>query len=190
MRKDKQQCNDPWDRDFYETGSTQPPKQHGGLIAFLLALVILLGGACSALGILNFRLLQELAHGDRSHETLTLFENTVVASPKETITADDSRLPRLGVTGQTVSEFDRHYYELPRGVLVTDVAEDRCAHRAGIRPGDVIFSLEGKAVATQEELAAALNSLKADRQIKVEVFRSQTRERFIATVTILQEDED
>ena len=47
---------DPWDRDIYETGSTKPPKQRGGLIAILLMLVIFLMGLSSVLGILNARL--------------------------------------------------------------------------------------------------------------------------------------
>ena len=32
--------NDPWDRDFYETGSTKPPKERSGLIAIILIVVI------------------------------------------------------------------------------------------------------------------------------------------------------
>ena len=51
---------DPWDPDFYETGSTKPPKNYGGLIAVLLAVVIFLGGIASAMGILNFKLVQEV----------------------------------------------------------------------------------------------------------------------------------
>lgn len=47
---------DPWDRDIYETGSTNPPKQRGGIIAILLMLVIFLVGLSSVLGILNARL--------------------------------------------------------------------------------------------------------------------------------------
>ncbi len=52
---------DPWDRDFYETGSTKPPKERGGLIAILLMLVIFLVGLSSVLGILNARLTAQQA---------------------------------------------------------------------------------------------------------------------------------
>ena len=37
---------DPWNQGTYRTGSTRPPKSHGGLLALLLVLVILLSG-CS-----------------------------------------------------------------------------------------------------------------------------------------------
>ncbi len=190
MRKHNEQYNDPWDRDKYETGSTQPPKQNGGVIAFLLMLVILLGGICSALGILNFRLLQQIAAGEEKHQTLELFEDAAGTEPVSTIAQSKDRLPRLGVTGQTVSDFDRRYYDLPRGVLVTDVAENRCGYAAGIRTGDVIYALEGKEVATQEELTAELDRCNPGQQVKMEVYRSQTKETFSATVTILEEEKD
>ena len=48
--------NDPWDRDFYETGSTKPPKERSGLIAIILIVVIFLFGLSSTLGILSARL--------------------------------------------------------------------------------------------------------------------------------------
>ena len=51
---DKRHNNmDPWDPDYYETGSTQPPKSNGALIAVLLMGVIVLCGLTSALGLLG-----------------------------------------------------------------------------------------------------------------------------------------
>jgi len=51
---------EPWDSGVYQTGSTQPAKNHRGLIAVLLIAVILCLGLASALGIMNFRLFQKL----------------------------------------------------------------------------------------------------------------------------------
>jgi len=53
--------NEPWDPSIYGTGRTQPPKNHGGLIAVLLVVVIFLGGLVSVLGILNVKLFKELS---------------------------------------------------------------------------------------------------------------------------------
>ncbi len=51
---DKRNNNyDPWDPDYYETGSTQPPKSYGALVAVLLMGVIVLCGLSSALGLLS-----------------------------------------------------------------------------------------------------------------------------------------
>ena len=44
---------EPWDSDFYETGSTNPPKDHGGLIAMLLAVAIAVSGAAGIIGAMN-----------------------------------------------------------------------------------------------------------------------------------------
>ena len=52
--------NEPWDPSIYGTGRTQPPKNHGGLIAVLLVVVIFLGGLVSVLGLLNVKLFKEL----------------------------------------------------------------------------------------------------------------------------------
>ena len=41
MKKRKQQ-DIPCNQDFYETGSTKPPKKSGGVIAFLLAIRVLM----------------------------------------------------------------------------------------------------------------------------------------------------
>jgi len=52
--------NEPWDPGIYGTGRTQPPKNHGGIIAVLLVIVIFLGGLVSVLGILNVKLFTQL----------------------------------------------------------------------------------------------------------------------------------
>ena len=44
---------DPWDPDYYETGSTKPPKSSGGMLALLLIGIILLSGVASAAGLLK-----------------------------------------------------------------------------------------------------------------------------------------
>ena len=51
-----------WDSGTYQTGSTTPPKNTSGLLTVLLVLVIFLGGLASGLGLVNFRLLQQLSH--------------------------------------------------------------------------------------------------------------------------------
>ena len=52
--------HEPWDPGIYGTGRTSPPKNHGGIIALLLVIVIFLGGLVSVLGVLNVKLFKEL----------------------------------------------------------------------------------------------------------------------------------
>ena len=51
---------DSWDRGTYQTGSTQPPKSHGGIIAVLVVLVIFLCGVVTIMTAMNIRLVREL----------------------------------------------------------------------------------------------------------------------------------
>lgn len=189
MNKRKKQYNDPWDRDFYETGAVRPPKERDGLVAVLLVAVILLGGLCSAMGIVNLRLLNRLAEGERTAETVHLLQEQQCANRSETTDpyGCDS-IPLLGVDGQTVSEFDRRYYELPQGVLVTDVIQGSSADRAGIRTGDVIVSVAGRSASDWEQLADVLCALASGEAVQLECYRSQTREQFCVTVTISDEE--
>ena len=44
---------DPWDQDYWQTGSTEPPKDRGGTMALLLILIIFLCGIITVLGVMN-----------------------------------------------------------------------------------------------------------------------------------------
>ncbi len=61
MNHDPTQSQEP--EHIYQTGSTRPPKSRGGLIAFLLILVIVLLGAVTILGVMNVKLFRQL-NGD------------------------------------------------------------------------------------------------------------------------------
>lgn len=52
---------DPWDDGVYGTGKTEPPKNHSGIVAFLLIVVIFLSGVVSVLSFLNIQLFQQLS---------------------------------------------------------------------------------------------------------------------------------
>ena len=77
---DENKYTDPWDRDSYETGSTRPPKNHGGIVAALLIGVIFLGGITSGLGLLNIRLFRQLQTGGEESTSMSFFENTQSAT--------------------------------------------------------------------------------------------------------------
>ncbi len=59
---------DNWE---YGTGRTQPPKNHTGLIALLLILVIFLTGIVTVLGILNIRLSQRLSQTEQEEAAIS-----------------------------------------------------------------------------------------------------------------------
>ncbi len=82
----------------YQTGVPYDhPRRSSGLIAVLLVLTIFLGGLASALGIVNIRLLQELAEGKNSSLPMNVFHpSSTQASTGGLLPAgDDSLAPQL-----------------------------------------------------------------------------------------------
>jgi S1-C subfamily serine protease len=65
------------------------------------------------------------------------------------------------------------------GVLVSSTAEKSPAEHAGLRPGDVVTRVDGKAVTTTHELLQAIAAAKPGSTIELEVWwgseRIQTR---------------
>lgn len=78
-----------WDDGTYQTGAIKEPRGSSGLVAFLLLVVIFLGGVCSVLGILNIRLLAQLA--EKPGETVPMASDTHMAQVDS-----DSILDQLG----------------------------------------------------------------------------------------------
>lgn len=83
----------PWD-SVYQTGCTNPPKNHGGLIAGLLAVIILLGGIASALGMLNIRLFRQIrSTPDPNGDALTLIGTQPTQETQAAETAPENTVP-------------------------------------------------------------------------------------------------
>ena len=70
MDERKYKNNDPWDEEIYGTGNTQPPKNHGGIIALLLIIVIFLSGIISVLGLMNVKLFKELNQMNKQEQQI------------------------------------------------------------------------------------------------------------------------
>ena len=84
-----------WDDGTYQTGAIRPPKPSSGLMAFLLVAVIFLGGICSALGILNIRLLQQLAELNRETTPLAMASQPEASSQSSRLEDLDTPEPQL-----------------------------------------------------------------------------------------------
>jgi serine protease Do len=79
----------------------------------------------------------------------------------------------LGITVQNATANDAAYVGLPdiRGVLVQDFTEDSPARKAGIQPGDIIISVDGKPVEYVGQLQQQVGFRKPGEKIKVQVAR-------------------
>ena len=78
----------------------------------------------------------------------------------------------FGIVVTTMSESDAQRYNYQAGVYVSSVTEGSCAEKAGMKQGDVIVELGGKAVKDTTELASAKKAYKAGDSCEVKVWRS------------------
>lgn len=77
----------------------------------------------------------------------------------------------LGVSIRTVSSELTTYYRWPSGVYVAEVSEGGAAEQAGMYVGDIITSVNGVQVTTQEQLKSAVTSYRYGTTIDVTVQR-------------------
>ena len=89
--------NDPWNQGIYRTGSTRPPKSHGGIIAVLLTLVILLTGITTILGLVNIRLFRQVNEAEAEQTLPISFYNAedhiITTIPPEEINISATEAP-------------------------------------------------------------------------------------------------
>ena len=79
----------------------------------------------------------------------------------------------LGVEAQAITPQIARALELDdaRGVVVVGVVRDGPAHRAGLRPGDVIVAIDGEKIVEARQALLAISSRKPGNKVKLEVLR-------------------
>lgn len=94
--------------------------------------------------------------------------------------------PWLGVVLYTVDEFAVMRYNLAvdKGVLITQVATNSPADKAGLKPGDVITGFDDQKIATAEDLIRAIHTSEIEQRIIITFWRGDTKN---TTETILAE---
>ena len=138
----------------YQTGSTRPPKSRGGLIAFLLVLVILLFGAVTILGAINVKLFKQLRNGGEADSILGLSisgsetEATIATGIRSTVpAATEADLIQVETTPEAVENSTvegglslQAIYE--KNIL--SVVSIACTYRGGTSTGTgVVVSADG-----------------------------------------------
>ena len=155
----------------WQTGRTQPPKRYGGLIAFLLVLVILLSGISTALSIMNIKLYRTLATVQKE-PSMAFSRSAEEPLPTEAVHEEVRELQaHLGITGTVIPDVYQRYYKLPRGIYVSRIADHSEAQEKGIVVGDIIISINGHSV--RDELPEAWASdLQVGDTVSLTLYRS------------------
>lgn len=171
----------------YRTGSTQPPKSHGGIIAILLVLVITLCGIVSILSIANIRLTRQMREAEQVAQLPIICSDTVEqvdatsAMDNLPVGADGSTFS-IGITGESVSTLYQLYYGLPGGILVHSVRHESTADLAGVETADILLSLDGVRILDGDSLTAQLSGYTPGQSVEAVFYRSG--EHFTVTLTV------
>lgn len=93
--------------------------------------------------------------------------------------------PVLGVTVDTTYNMSMAQANgWPLGAAVTEVAEDSCADKAGIKKNDIITAINGVKVETFIDLRSELLKYSPGDKITIELFRTGSESKKVVTVTL------
>jgi serine protease Do len=102
----------------------------------------------------------------------------------------ETRRGWLGVNVQSITEdlAEAHGLKEHAGALVSSVASDGPAAKAGIQDGDIIVKFDGKDVTTMRGLPRLVSQTQIGKEVDVEVLRKGQRRMFRVAVGRLVED--
>jgi serine protease Do len=101
----------------------------------------------------------------------------------------------LGVEAQQISAAMAAALNLPKqnpdraGALVAQIESDSPAAKAGLQPGDVITSVDGKAVGNPRDLARRIAAVKPGDEAKIEVLQGGQSKTLSVTVASMPSDQ-
>ena len=165
----------------YQTGPTTPPKSHGGIIAILLIAVIFLCGLVSILSVMNIRLFQMVQTQQQPGVSLQMRTSSAEAANTPRMAAAGQGQPSLGITGKEVTPFYQQYYQIPKGIYITDVAVESDCYSKGLRSGDILLEFNGTVITSMDTLKQLLETSTPGSQVCLRFYREGTEH----TLTVL-----
>jgi serine protease Do len=102
---------------------------------------------------------------------------------KQLIDNGSVKRPYLGIMGKTVTEELSDLYELPLGVVITQVGEGTPAQKADLVPGDVIIKLNETRINSIEKLSDEIMNYSVNDPIELTIIR-EGKKKLIKKVTL------
>jgi serine protease Do len=96
----------------------------------------------------------------------------------------------LGVGIQDLDQDLKEYYGIDQGVLVTEVFTGDPADKAGIKPDDIIVSLNGRKVESSRELSKAISGLSIGDKAEIKINRNGKIKSLEVTIAKRKGSED
>lgn len=108
---------------------------------------------------------------------------------RQVFEGDDFHLLRRGFLGVNLTELTpelREHFGVREeaGVLVSKVEDGSPAEKAGIKVGDIITSVDGKATKTSWDIRSHLRRIEQEQAVPIEISRNGRSQTLTATVTL------
>lgn len=97
---------------------------------------------------------------------------------------DASQASYLGIRGSDVSYEASEMYEIPTGVVISEVVENGPADQAGVKSGDVLTELDGHSISNMSQLQDVLEYYAAGETVDIDVQRADNGEYQAQTLSI------
>lgn len=119
------------------------------------------------------------------------YDGKGIAIPTETVCAVVSELvenghiegrPAIGIQVEAISKLYQHYWELPGGLLVTQIDANSNAFLQGLKEGDILLTLDGTQLTSRADLYATVYSAEIGEELIAAVFRDGRK--FTVTLTV------
>ena len=80
--------------------------------------------------------------------------------------------PTLGITGESVSTFYQIYYNLPAGLLITEVDEASDAAAHGITIRDILISVNDTRITNMDDLNNVIYGCEVGQEVTAIIYRA------------------
>lgn len=80
--------------------------------------------------------------------------------------------PSLGLEGEAVTSIYQMYYRLPAGLYITEVAAGSAAEKAGIRPGDILISMDAQRITDSDSYKSTLYAYSVGDTVEIIIYRA------------------
>lgn len=91
--------------------------------------------------------------------------------------------PTLGLEGEVISKFDQYYYGVPGGLYITYVDPGSDAAAVGVLTGDILISLNGFPILSQDALEDMIFALNVDDTVEAVIYRGGKQYQISLTLT-------
>lgn len=154
----------------YQTGSTSPPRSHGGIVAFLLSATIFICGVSTIFSLMRINLLQKVTVQTENQSCKMAFAENPQPTTAKTLRSE------LLIQGEALDPFWQTYHNLPQGIYVTEV----CGQP--LQSGDIIVRFGETPVADWEGLNQLISQYEPGDRVSVTVYRNDEQLQLELTI--------